>query len=456
MSEKTDNSGISQSTVFALSTPVGGAIAVIRASGPRAKAALSAVFTGRIEPRLMSHGRITDGDAVLDECMAVFFPAPRSYTGEDMFELDLHGSLAVISAVSRLLLKQGLEFAGAGEFTKRAFLNGKMDLVQADAVMDLINAETRRSANAAMDQLRGGLSRRIALAENALIDLGSELGAALDYPDEMEDEVLSSVPEKLSPVIEALGKLAENGRAGRLLREGAKLVILGRPNAGKSSLMNALLNEDRAIVTEHAGTTRDVLEERLELCGLPVRIVDTAGLRENAGPVERIGIDRARAQAESAELILLVFDCTRFDSAPQADDLALIDAEYSAPVIHVINKTDVSPEKAAAFAAFIGARRSGASTVLISCKTRDGLDRLAETAAESLGAADGGALVTNERHIERILFAKSELEKALALSDAELLLTLLASALSALGEITGREFSEELLDRIFSRFCVGK
>ena len=440
-------------TVFALSTPVGGAIAVIRATGPLCRRVLESVFSGRISERLLSFGRISDGGKEHSHTFVEHFPAPHSYTGEDMFELDLHGSYAVVTAVSRLLLAKGLEPAPAGEFTKRAFLNGRMDLVQADAVMDLINSETERSARAAMDQLRGGLSARIRAIEEQLLDFGSELGAALDYPDEMEDEVLSSVPGVLLPALSELGSLIENGKTNKIVRDGAKLVIIGRPNAGKSSLLNALLNEDRAIVTEYAGTTRDILEEKLSLCGLPVRLVDTAGLRESADPVEAIGIVRAEKQAETAELVLLVID----GSEPlSCGDRELVKKTSGMPVIFVINKQDLAPETALAAEKELTALRADAETAVISCKTRSGIDELARKAAALLGAGEGGAIVTNERHIALMELAKAELEKALDESSTDLVSELVASALSALAGITGREFSEELLDRIFSRFCVGK
>lgn len=442
-------------TVFALSTPVGGAIAVLRASGPLSRPVLSEIFTGGIAERQLCHGRITDGERTLDEAMAVFFPAPRSYTGEDMFELDLHGSYAVVEAVSELLIRKGLRPAEPGEFTKRAFLNGKMDLVQADAVMDLINAETRRSAAAAMDQLKGGLSRRIGGIEDALIGFSAELSAAMDYPEEMEDEVIASAPSVLEPLIEKLDELIENGRSSRILRDGGKLVILGRPNAGKSSLMNALLSEDRAIVTEYAGTTRDILTEKLSLLGLPVRLVDTAGLRESTDPVEAIGIRRANTEAETAECVLLVFDGAQFRESIEPEDAALIEKTADRPVIFVINKYDLSAENAAGMQKAL-AQLNAAPSVTVSCKTGEGLDRLRRLAAAAMGAGEERPIVTNARHIERLSTARAELFEALSVSEPDLVSELITSALSALSEITGREFSEELLDMIFSRFCVGK
>lgn len=459
MSEALKNFNTINDTVFALSTPVGGAIAVIRASGPKARSALSRIFTGKIAAGRLAFGRVTDGCRILDEAMAVFFRAPASYTGEDMFELHLHGSYAVVSAVSALLSSIGLRPAEPGEFTKRAFMNGKMDLIQADAVMDLINSETERSANAALDQLQGGLSRRIGDLETKLIDLGTELAAAMHYPDEMEDEVLSSVPEVLNPVISELSSLIENGRSGRILREGAKLVILGLPNAGKSSLMNALLGSERAIVTDIAGTTRDTLEEKLSILGVPVRLVDTAGLRENAeSPVEKIGIDRAESEAESAECLLFIFDGA--SGKPSKEELALIKKADGKSAVFAVNKCDISKENSEKYEAALKAELDALSvtpdTVIISTKTGEGLDALKKLLARKLGASESRALVTNSRHIERLRFAKSELTAALDESSTDLISVLLSSALAALSEITGREFSEELLDNIFTKFCVGK
>lgn len=446
-------------TVFALSTPLGGAIAVIRASGPDAKAALSRIFTGKIEAGRLRYGRITAENRILDEAMAVFFRAPASYTGEDMFEVHLHGSYAVVSSVSALLVSLGLRPAEPGEFTKRAFLNGKLDLVQADAVMDLINSETERSAVAALDQLQGGLSRRIGEIETKLIDLASELAAALDYPDEMEDEALSSVPETLQPVISELSALIENGRSAKILREGAKLVILGLPNAGKSSLMNALLGSERAIVTDIAGTTRDTIEEKLNLLGVPVRLVDTAGLRENAeSPVEKIGIDRAESEAASAECLLFIFDGA--SGTPSDAELSLLKKADGKAAVFAVNKCDISLENCKkyeqALKLELNSSPFAADTVIISTKTGDGLDALKTLLAKKLGAGESRAIVTNSRHIERLGFAKSELEAALNERSADLISVFISSALSALSEITGREFSEELLDNIFAKFCVGK
>ena len=469
--------------IFALSTPVGGAIAVIRASGSGVLPVLREIFSGRIEHRQLNYGQRIEPDggqgeerkendtgalAVLDEAMAVYFRAPHSYTGEDMFELNLHGSYSVVSAVSRALTRRGMRLAEAGEFTKRAFLNGKMDLVQADAVMDLINAETRRGASAALEQLEGGLSRRIGAIEEKLLDFASELAAAMDYPEEMEDEVLSAAPEVLNSAISRIRDLIDNGNCNKIIREGAKLAILGRPNVGKSSLLNALMNAERAIVTNIAGTTRDVLEEKIDLLGLPVRIADTAGIHETGDAVEKIGIERALHEAASAECVLLLFDGS---AGITQEDERLVQKVFGMNcrnIIFVINKCDLSDCGTAAEQLKNIAPENGGSISRISCRTGFGLDELKHRIAEAVGLSEGRAIVTNERHIECLSAACAELCEAaelfskggnaaeMLLPQTELVAESVGNALHCLGEISGREVSEELLDRIFERFCVGK
>lgn len=442
--------------IFALSTPVGGAIAVLRASGSGVLSVLSRIFTGKIEDRRLNFGRIIDpdreGGATLDSALAVFFKAPNSYTGEDMFELNLHGSYAVVSAISKLLAGQGLRQAEAGEFTKRAFLNGKMDLIQADAVMDLVLADTQRSANAALEQLEGGLSRRVAKIETMLIELATELAAAMDYPDEMEDEAISDLDTVLKDGIAALDELIGNG-FGRILRDGAKVVILGRPNAGKSSLMNALTGTGRAIVTDIAGTTRDIIEEKLDIRGFPIRLIDTAGLHDTLDPVEMIGIERARAEANTAELIIRLFDGNIELSRDEIEEIM----NDSQNTLYVINKYDINPAECAKRAEEIEELKPNSRKLLVSCKTGYGLNRLVDGLLESFGLTDGSsAIVTNERHLACLSSAKQELINARNAPNMDCAAISIDSALMRLGEITGRTAGEEVLDGIFSRFCVGK
>ncbi len=442
--------------IFALSTPVGGAIAVLRASGSGVLSVLSRIFTGKIEDRRLNYGRIIDpdreGGVTLDSALAVCFKAPNSYTGEDMFELNLHGSYAVVTAISKLLTGQGLRQAEAGEFTKRAFLSGKMDLIQADAVMDLVLADTERSANAALEQLEGGLSKRVTVIETKLIELATELAAAMDYPDEMEDEAISDLDTVLKDEITALAELIGNG-CGRILRDGAKVVILGRPNAGKSSLMNALTGTGRAIVTDIAGTTRDIIEEKLDIRGFPIRLIDTAGLHDTLDPVEMIGIERARAEANTAELIIRLFDGNIELSREELEEIT----NDSQSTLYVINKYDISPAECAKRAREIEALKPNAVKVFVSCKTGYGLNELVDGMLSSFGLTDGSsAIVTNERHLACLNSAKQELINARSAPNMDCAAISIDSALMHLGEITGRTAGEEVLYGIFSRFCVGK
>lgn len=437
--------------IYALATPVGGAIAVVRISGPGAEALLKRVFTGRGAPREMAYGRVVDGAGeTLDEAMAAFFPAPRSYTGEDMAELYLHGGQVTVRRVLALLGCHARS-ARPGEFTERAFLAGKMDLAQAEAVMDLINAGAERSAKSALAQLEGRLSARIADVERELLDALSGLEAAIDYPEELEDDVTSALPEVLAAAERELQALAGAGLSGRVLREGARVAIVGRPNAGKSSLLNALAGAERAIVTQFAGTTRDVLEETVSMEGVPVTLYDTAGIRAADDPVERIGVERARLAAERADLLLVCFDA----AAPLTEeDLALLRETEGRPRIAVCNKSDLpalwSAETLAA---------QGISACSVSAETGEGLAALRHAIAVRVAPEQESALVTNARHIEALQLAAAAVAEArqnAGGAELELVATDLREALSALGQITGRTAAADLIERIFSKFCVGK
>ena len=437
--------------IYALATPVGGAIAVVRISGPGAEALLRRVFTGRGAPREMAYGRVVDGAGeTLDEAMAAFFPAPRSYTGEDMAELYLHGGQVTVRRVLALLGCHARS-ARPGEFTERAFLAGKMDLAQAEAVMDLINAGAERSAKSALAQLEGRLSVRIADVERELLDALSGLEAAIDYPEELEDDVTSALPEVLAAAERELQALAGAGLSGRVLREGARVAIVGRPNAGKSSLLNALAGAERAIVTQFAGTTRDVLEETASMEGVPVTLYDTAGIRAADDPVERIGVERARLAAERADLLLVCFDA----AAPLTEeDLVLLRETEGRPRIAVCNKSDLpalwSAETLAA---------QGISACSVSAETGEGLAALRHAIAVRVAPEQESALVTNARHIEALQLAAAAVAEArqnAGGAELELVATDLREALSALGQITGRTAAADLIERIFSKFCVGK
>lgn len=437
--------------IYALATPVGGAIAVVRLSGTGAKKLLYTVFTGRGAPREMAYGRIVnEAGEPLDQAMAAFFPAPRSYTGEDMAELYLHGGQTTVRRVLALL---GRHARGArpGEFTERAFLNGKLDLAQAEAVMDLINAGAERSANSALAQLTGRLSERIAALEAQLLDALSGLEAAIDYPEELEDDVTSALPGVLAAAEAELAALIGAGLSGRVLREGARVALIGRPNAGKSSLLNALAGAERAIVTQFAGTTRDVLEEAVSMDGIPVTLFDTAGIRAADDPVERIGVERARRAAERADLLLLCFDA----AAPLSEeDEALLAETAGRSRLAVCCKGDLPALwEAEALSPY------GIEALAVSAETGEGLAALRRAIAARIAPAAESALVTNARHIEalqRAAASVSDAEKSAGGTEPELVATDLREALAALGQITGREASADLIERIFSKFCVGK
>ena len=452
-------------TIAAAATPaVPSAIGILRLSGPRALSIASAVFRpasgGRLEdapPRRLIYGSLLDqSGAPIDQVLATWSPGPRSYTGEDTAELQCHGAPAVLAMGLEALFAHGARQAGPGEFTRRAFLNGRMDLAQAEAVIDLIDAETAEGARNAYGQLTGALSRRVTEIYDSLTDCMAHFHAVLDYPDEDVDPFTAEVlSEALSQALGRLDALLATYGRGCLLAEGAPCAIVGRPNVGKSSLLNALLGYDRAIVTETPGTTRDTLEERVRLGGVLLRLVDTAGLRTADDPIERLGVERSRAALEQARLALLVLD----GSAPlTGEDEAVITAAQMVPhVICVVNKSD----RPAALD-LEALRGRFAQVCLVSARSGAGLDALeaAISACFPDGGSEAGSLLTNARQAETATRARASVASALAGMEAgmtpDALLTDVEEALSALGELTGRSVREDITDRIFSRFCVGK
>ena len=449
-------------TIYALATPVGGAIAVIRVSGPDAAQTAQEVFTGGLAlvqaPRRMAYGRVVERSAagetrVLDEAMAVFFQGPNSYSGEDMLELYTHGGSAVVESVCALLSAKGLTPARAGEFTQRAFVNGKMDLSQAEAVMDIINAGSRRSADAAMAQLRGALLERVQGLEARVVELLSGIDAALDFPDELEEDVESAVAPELVALTQALDALVMHGLKAKVLREGASVVIAGRPNAGKSSLLNTLLGVDRAIVTEVAGTTRDIIEEQTTFYGVPVRLFDTAGLRQSEDVVEGIGVMRAREAVQAADVLLVAIDGA---ASLALEDIALLSGEGvrpETPVFALLCKSDL-PQRISEET--LRTRFEHVPVFSLSALTGAGVDALKRAVAQVVLPEGESTLVTNARHIDALQCAKQALGDAAMALDMDCLATDLRAALLALGTITGSSADEAVIERIFARFCVGK
>ena len=442
------------------------AIGIVRVSGEGCFPLCDRVFKplggapfSSASPREMVLGRLLDREGrVIDRCLAVRFPGPGSYTGEDCAEFHCHGSPVVLREALEALFSAGARQAGRGEFTQRAFLNGRMDLTQAEAVIDLIEAETAQAARNAVEQLGGALRERIEPVYDRLLDLASQLCAVVDYPDEdIEDLGREEVLRTLADTETALEALLATVDRGKVLRQGVPTAILGRPNVGKSSLLNALVGYDRAIVTNMAGTTRDTVEERAVVGGVLLRLIDTAGIRDAGDEVERLGVARSLAAMEAAALLLVVAD----GSAPVTEeDRAVLRqaAGTGKPWIFVASKADLprawdlAPE---------GENPPWAS-VRVSSVTGEGLEALERAVAARFPAGEvpPGQVLTNARQAEAVRraagflrTAREALEDGLtpdaALTDAE-------GALSALGELTGRTLREDLVARIFERFCVGK
>lgn len=434
----------SEDTIYAPSTAIGGAIAVLRVSGPRAKETARIFDRGfASEPGMMRFVRAQDDKEPIDDAMAVYFNAPASYTGEDMVEIDCHGGHQTVQRILGLLSGLGFRPAEGGEFTRRAFLNGKMDLAQAEAVMDIITADAEQSRKAALNQLHGSVSRAIHDVEDVLLDALSGIDAAIDYPDEAEEDCIARLPEQLGAGRSKAERLLADGRRGRVLRDGLRVVILGRPNTGKSSLMNALAGFERAIVTDIAGTTRDVLDERLSFDGVPVRLIDTAGIREATDRAEQIGVDRALDEMRRADVQLVLLD----GSAPlTAEDKTLIETtENGIPRILVVNKCDLPRQT------------DYAGAISISAKTGQGLEELKREVLRLAAPQDADCnAITNERHLHALEQACAALCSAEQAEELDCKATDIRAALQALGSITGTDVDATVIDRIFERFCVGK
>ena len=455
-------------TIAAISTPPGpGAIGILRLSGPRAIEVAQASFRplnkvplSQHRPHELVYGDLLDRDGQpIDRVLCTFSRGPVSYTGEDTAEFQCHGSPMVLSLGLEALFSRGARQARAGEFTRRAFLNGKLDLAQAEAVGDLLEARSREGARHAAGQLTGALSRRIGAVYSALVDIMAHFHAVLDYPDEDIDPFrMEELSHQLSQQESALRALAGSYRRGQYIRDGVPCAIVGRPNAGKSSLLNALVGFDRAIVTDIPGTTRDTVEERAELGGVTLRLIDTAGLRDSDDPIEQLGVERSRAAMDEAALVLLVVDGTEKPTQEDAD-LARTIAEAGKPFILVRSKRDLAGEHADELEAL----SQGAPTVSLSARTGEGLEELGQAVAALFpqGSEDkAGELITNARQAEAAGRALNCVVRAnQALSDGvtpDALLTDVEEALEALGELTGQSVREDVTDRIFSKFCVGK
>jgi tRNA modification GTPase len=445
---------LAEDTIAAISTPPGeGAIAVIRISGPQAIAIAEQLFAranpGRpLVERVLHFGCFQNAEEKLDEGMAVVFRAPHSYTGEHMAEFHCHGGVLVASRLLEAVLRADARAAEPGEFTRRAFLNGKMDLTQAEAVMDVIRASTSLALRAAEEQLSGRLGQEVEEIRSHLLRTVAHLEAYIDFPEEgIEPHTGDRLLTEIDMIHRRIQRLLATANEGRILREGVRLVICGEPNAGKSSLLNRLLGFDRAIVSASPGTTRDTIEELASLRGIPFRITDTAGLRETADAVEREGVERARRAMESADVIVRVADITQ-NRRPEASEEEIL----------ALNKVDLLNSRTAAN------ELPQRGPVAISCRTGEGIDRLVDlivTKARGDRSVDAPMLAAiNARHQACLQRAQSHLceaaEKLRASVEPELIAVPLREALDAVGEVIGAADAEEILGEIFSTFCIGK
>ena len=438
-------------TICAIATASGdGGIAIVRASGEGARRVFEACFhparAKEISSHRMMYGHAVDaqGDA-LDEVMAVFMKGPSTYTREDMFEIQCHGGGICARRVLNRLIELGARIAAPGEFTRRAFMNGRIDLSRAEAVMRLIGANSEAAARSSLRQLQGGVSGFVRMAAEQLKENMALIEACTDFPDEVEEEdAAAKVREGIKGIISEIEKRCDD-RGAKLIREGASIVLAGRPNVGKSSLMNALLNQERAIVTSIPGTTRDVLTERIRLGGITAELSDTAGQRQTDDPVEKIGVDRAAQAMETADIVLIVLDSSQPLTAEDEALLKQADERY----IVCLNKTDLP------------AQISWPGAMEISAADGSGIEALISEMERRVSVSGGmEERMTEERHLHLAKRAMEALRHAVDSIDAGFELDLveidLKEALEALSEITGEDASEEVIDRVFKNFCVGK
>jgi tRNA modification GTPase len=449
-------------TIAAIATPPGqGGVGIVRVSGSKVWKLADAIFQSSERPSLAKggtflHGKVIDASGIeIDEALCLIFRAPKSYTGEDTIEIQGHGGPVVLKKILRRCLEAGARMAEPGEFTKRAFLNGKMDLVQAEAVADLIHAQSDRAAQAALEQLEGGLSKKFNALYDGLMGTAADIETTLDFvEDELPGDVFPTLGKKLDECFQGLETLLRTWDEGRLLREGARVVVMGRPNAGKSTLFNTLLGHDRAIVTELPGTTRDVLEETFVLDGVPLRILDTAGLRETECLIEQEGIRRARAHSAAADIALYLIDSSQPVSSEDLEHLAKLNPQRT---VVILNKADKKHS---------GSRLQAAGFQLLETSLINGagIYELKAAISKKLGGISNAPAhaVISERHRDLLETARVELEQAREqLADGGELGAApaaehLRAALEVLGQVTGRVYHNELLDNIFSRFCIGK
>lgn len=435
-------------TITAIATPLGmGGVGVIRISGEKAFEIIEKIFSNpNFEPRKFNHGWIIDNGNKIDETLVLPFFAPNSYTGEDVIEIQCHGGINVVKNILNLVLKNGARMAEKGEFTKRAFLNKRIDLSQAEAVADLIHSKTSDFAKVSVKNLSGVLREKVNDIRNDVFEVLSRITAGIDFPEDVAEPEYSYLTEKFENIINQINTVLSNANTSNILRQGISVAIVGKPNVGKSSLFNALLSLDRAIVTDIAGTTRDVLKETLDL-GIPVTLIDTAGIREEGdNKVEQIGIEYSKQSLNEANLVLFVYDSSQ---GMQKEDEEIYNLVKDKNHIVIANKSDLSKER-------------HTETVYLSALTGEGINELKQTLTSKVCDIEPDSLdfVTNSRQQACLNRAKSSIEQALLAAQIRELQDLISidvkSAILALDELTGELITDEILDNIFEHFCIGK
>jgi tRNA modification GTPase len=452
-------------TIAAISTANGeGGIGIVRISGDRALEIADKIFSAKnkknmknIESHTVTYGNIVDGEITVDEVLITVLKSPRSYTTEDMVEINCHGGFLVTHKVLETVLKYGARAAENGEFTKRAFMNGRIDLTQAEAVIDLITAKTEKSISVSVDQLRGDLREQISHLKKLLLDVAAHVNVVIDYPEEgIEEPIPESLINNLKDVHNAANTLIKSYDKGKKIKEGIKTAILGRPNVGKSSLLNALLKEERAIVTHIPGTTRDIIEEVINLNGIPLVLVDTAGIRKTEDIVENIGVEKSKDMIEKADMILFVTDSSMEETK---EDLEIYEKIKDKNVIGILNKSDLT--KKLNENSFVNIK----NWIFVSAKNSNGIVEMEDKIynyiiGNEIENSSEKMVITNIRHKTALEKTKESIENIFETIDSgypmDLVAVDLREALDSLSEITGEISTEDLLDHVFKNFCVGK
>lgn len=452
-------------TIVAISTAVGNSgIGIIRMSGEESFDIIKKIFKTyskevNIKPNTINYGHIVDNDNIIDEVLVSFFVAPKSFTTENMCEINSHGGSIVMHKILELCLKNGARMAEPGEFTKRAFLNGRIDLSQAEAVIDIINAKSEKEAKASIKQLNGDLSNRLQVIKDKIMGVLVDIEASIDYPEyDIEEVTNNRVLSIMKEVKEDLYLLKKTFDNGKIIKEGINVAIIGRPNAGKSSLLNAILKEDRAIVTEYEGTTRDTIEEFIQIDGVPIKIIDTAGIRDTENVVERIGINKSKEVVGKADLVITIIDSSK--ELNKEDEEILDFVKYKKGIV-LLNKIDLETRIDEEYIKRIIENKP---ILKISALNREGIAKLYETISDMYKfneiEIDDSLTITNNRHKEAINNMINNVEKAeQSITDKmpiDIITINITDILTEIGKITGESVSEDIINEIFKKFCLGK